>query len=141
VRILPAAANSYERQSNDEQREYGGNVYEDSNGMYSYTAASPGPPCSEDQCTHDPNPSDIPDGTTLAGLYHTHPSIPGDDGTEVSLDDVNVARDLQVPEFVATNPTGRVVMFDYNRYGSWLITGSPVPMCVAAGSRLGLDRC
>lgn len=97
-----------------EDREYAGPLYVDANGKFSYVAAFPGEICAPgEDCHSDPHPEAIPDGTELAGLYHTHG---GNSGNAVadeffSPDDKKLAKGYGVPDFLAT-PQNRVLMFD-----------------------------
>lgn len=58
------------------RREYGGNVYLDQNGVFSYTQALvEGPLCPENQncSTGSPIPDWVPDGTLKVAEAHSHP--------------------------------------------------------------------
>jgi uncharacterized Zn-binding protein involved in type VI secretion len=54
-------------QSISENREFGGNIYEHPDGGFGYTGPGRGSPTG-----FDPSSTPIPEGTTLAGDYHTH---------------------------------------------------------------------
>ena len=81
--------------------EYGGNIYRDANGVYSFTQPVAGPPCQGPSalggCEFFEDPSAIPNDTELGGIYHTHPY-----GGSFSLEDTNVADTVGVPSFVGT---------------------------------------
>jgi hypothetical protein len=77
-----AAINYINQTSQDEVREYAGEIYEDDNGIYSFTQPRPG--------TIDRswvNPNAIPKGTSFVGDYHTHPGAPGYDSENFSEQD------------------------------------------------------
>ena len=111
--------------------EYGGNIYADANGVYSFTnpnfdPASPpcdinGPPCFY---TEDPNA--IPQGTTLTGIFHTHPF-----GGIYDSEDIGVADDVGVPSFLGYppganfGPSGCIWMYTPGQVPATLLQGLP----------------
>lgn len=97
--------------------EYGGNVYANQDGTFSYTFPTSGPSCTVDtQCSYQPYPQAIPFGTTLAGLYHSHPF-----GGTWSINDTHDADQLNVPSFLGF-PSGNVCRYEPN--SSPVIAGS-----------------
>ena len=80
------------------RQEYGGDVYSDGNGLYSYTDPLPGDNiCTIDTvCSFDPTQVVDPSGTSTAGLYHTHPF----GGGITDPDDYFDSFQAQVPTFV-----------------------------------------
>lgn len=85
--------------------EYGGNIYVDANGLFSFTTPNTdptSPPCDPygSPCFYTDNPNAIPDDTTLAGIFHTHPY-----GGIFDTDDLKAADDLGVPSFLGYPPT------------------------------------
>ena len=61
--------------------------------------------------------SRIPAGSTNAGIYHTHPSVPGHDAYRFSYADVYHATHEGVPNYVE-RPDGSIMKFDYGRTSS-----------------------
>jgi hypothetical protein len=87
-----AALNYYgpsSEQSNADgnRHEYGGNLYVDQNGIYSYTGVlAIGPDCSETagKCTTGPFSNWVPDGNKIVGDWHTHPWANGSFGGPIT---------------------------------------------------------
>lgn len=66
--------------SNAEGLEYGGVIYKNWDGTYSYTAPKKGTPTSVD-------PGKCPFFKREIGTYHTHPDVPGYDSYDISMED------------------------------------------------------
>jgi hypothetical protein len=98
-----------------QNREYGGNIYEDANGVYSYNLTNVGAVCSgpDVDCGFVPQPTDIPgDSSTLDAIWHTHAGNNWfGEGEIFSTDDYNTADTIGVPSFLGT-PEGRITMYD-----------------------------
>ena len=63
---------------NGEHQEWGNAAYLDANGVYSFTESQIiGPPCDEGQGCFGEQTLAVPDGTTLAGVQHSHPWVGG----------------------------------------------------------------
>jgi hypothetical protein len=88
-------------------REYGNDIYQDQNGVYSFNEPIQGADCTIDtQCSVDPSQFTEPDGTEIMGIFHTHPF-----GGEFSYPNDYAAPDaLQVPAFLG-NPRGCIQMY------------------------------
>jgi RHS repeat-associated protein len=136
-----AGANYFWNQSTAEKREYGGTIYQDQNGIFSFGAGQVGPPCSDDPlsgCEMNIDPTIRPDGSTLFGDYHTHPGLPGRGASDFSDTDIGGLVDASAWGFLSTAPAGsRILMFNPNQYAAWLNTGTGTPVCVLQGPNLG----
>lgn len=133
-----AAALSIWQQSNSSLTEYGGNIYEDANGVFSYSPPQEAAtPCDvqAEACEMTIDSSQIPAGTTLVGDYHSHPDIPG--GSNFS--DVGPNSDIpglasaNIYGYLSTAPYGRVLKFDPGAYSIWVQGGNANPVCVLQG--------
>jgi RHS repeat-associated protein len=139
-----AAALYMEQAAIDQNREYGGAIYQDANGVYSYTQPQAGPPCDvlSDACEINIDTT-VPDGTSLVGSYHDHPDIPG--GQSFSQggpnSDIFGLANANMFGFLGTAPYGRVLMFDPNQFNLWLNNGTGNPTCVIQGPLLGGVPC
>jgi RHS repeat-associated protein len=100
-----AALRAINARSIREDREYAGRICENGDGSYIYTKPIKG-------TQEDSDPGDCPDGTTLAGSYHTHgrATSPGDYET-FSGGDITASNIDNVPEYLGT-PSGRIRVFD-----------------------------
>lgn len=76
------------------EQETAGVILKTPDGSYQYSTLAP-------QALHDKFEIHvmIPDGTTIAGIYHTHPGD-DDDAKYFSQDDLNIARKLNVPSYI-----------------------------------------
>ncbi len=91
-----------------ENLEYAGKIYINSNGTYSYTVPVRGE-------EHRSKPGPIPEGTKLAGRYHTHGADnDGYDDQNFSDADKDNSIRHKVPSFLGT-PNGEVKKFDPNK--------------------------
>lgn len=92
-------------QSIKEGKEYGGKIYENDDGTYSYTPPNPGTKDSVD-------PGSVPPGRKDAGTYHTHGSNdPGYDNENFSQDDIDYFEGSGEPGYVGT-PSGDTKKYD-----------------------------
>jgi len=119
--------------------ESGGVLYHtNSNGQYSFVLPDAGT-----RGIYSYDPTSIPDGTTYAGFYHTHPNPR--DGSHINEQFSGVAimnwgmrlENLAYPNYLGT-AQGRILMFDPQQFGT-LPTG-----CVLVGSpvaSLSIPRC
>ena len=118
-------------------KEYSGNLYEDQNGVYSYTTPDPG---HEDDSPF--NPRNIPAGTTYVGSYHDHGAFLAASDENFSpngcngghLCDLGLAMSRLNPggaPFFLGTPSGRVEVFYPSQAGSLpfgcVLVGSAVP--------------
>lgn len=107
--------------------EYGGIIYKNANGTYSFT--TPGTSEQQDQITLDP--TDIPDGTTYAGFYHDHPGSEDQAGAFSSTDQyIEGMNQINwgFPTYVGG--AGRISMYDpFNPFflNGCVLIGPPVP--------------
>lgn len=87
-------------------REYGNDIYQDQNGVYSFNEPVPGPDCTINTlCSVSPRDFSEPDDTEIVGLFHTHPF-----GGDFSSADISAADKVQVPSFLG-NPQGCIVVY------------------------------
>jgi len=136
-----AAALYYWKLSDSQQREYGGTIYLDANGIYSFGQPQIGPSCDVQSggCGIFISLA-VPSGTTLVGDYHTHPGF-GQGASDFSnVDTENLIRN-SLFGFLGTAPFGRVVMFDPNRYSAFMAGGNVPPVCVLQGPGFGVPPC
>ena len=124
--------------SNAEQREYGGNAYQE-NGIFSFSEGQQGDPCTYTGCTLNINTQDIPAGADLLGTYHTHPDI-GQGASLFSSVDIegDMTNNPPLYDFIGTGSIDagytQVIMFDPTRYTTFMSTaGAPPPVCVLVG--------
>jgi len=135
-----AAVTSLEGPSIAQNREFGGVVYEDANGVFSYSNPQPGAVCSGGGSCEVNFDANNPEGTTYLATYHTHPNTSG--AQEFSAQDINSDIDNNVFGFLGTPPKGRVLMFNpgllvqFNTFG-----GGASPICVLQGPLLGGTSC
>jgi hypothetical protein len=95
--------------------EYGGRVFQTGPHKFGYTSAvTQGHASDVDVDDGAPEGSRIPAGSTNAGIYHTHPSVPGHDAYSFSYADVYNAHHEGVPNYVE-RPDGSIMKFDFNR--------------------------
>lgn len=127
-----AAALQYEKASIQEKREYGGTVYVDANGIFSYSEADVGPVCLESgsTCEDTIDLENHPSGTVVVASYHTHPDEWG--GYSFSTLDITQDDAFGLIGFLGTPPVGRVLMYDPSQ--------SP-PICSLRGPAQGLLKC
>jgi RHS repeat-associated protein len=92
------AVNDVLPQTHHNTVEYGGIIYQNSDGTYSYTAPISGTPTSLPGFWQIP----IPTGTSKSGWYHTHPYVPGYDGQHFSPSDQYISNHLNGSDL---NPT------------------------------------
>jgi uncharacterized protein RhaS with RHS repeats len=98
-----AAISDINYKSIQDHVEYGGRIYRNPNGSYSYTAPIMG---NIDSVSHGPN---IPN---RAGLYHTHGAFdPGYDNENFSPDDERIATNANEPSYLGT-PSGVIKKFN-----------------------------
>lgn len=110
-----AALDAINKESNREGVEYGGRVVKMGDGKYKYTlAVTQGHADSVDVDNGGKEGSRIPAGSTNAGIYHTHPEVPGHDAYRLSYADVYHAKQEGVPNYVE-RPDGSIMKFDYSR--------------------------
>ncbi len=113
-----AALDAINKQSDREGVEYGGRVVQLGKNKFKYTlAVTQGDPTGVDVDAGGAEGSRIPAGSTNAGIYHTHPSVPGHDAYRFSYDDVYHATHEGVPNYVE-RPDGSIMKFDYSRTSS-----------------------
>jgi hypothetical protein len=63
---------------NGQHQEWGNTTYQDANGVYSFTESQViGPPCDEGQGCQGEQTLEVPDGTLLVGVQHSHPWVGG----------------------------------------------------------------
>ncbi len=121
--------------------EYGGVVYQNADGTYSYSAPQMGEPCNSDaqSCELSIGPN-APVGTTIVGDYHTHPNLPG--GGDFSNLDITTLVDNNFYGFLSTAPSGRTLMFSPINYALWSngMPGPP-PVCALVGPLMGVSGC
>ena len=124
-------------------REYGGTVYVDSTGIYSYNTPTAGDPCdlSNQTCTDNFN-QDIPDDATGLAIYHDHP-LPGQTNFSSTgmPNDVNTLMSWGLPGYLATLPMGRVIYFDPHQYARSYFDPNATPVCFIQGPSLGVPAC
>ena len=138
-------ASAAELAADNIMREYGQPVYTLA-GVYSYSDLQAGEPCDPvtGACPLSIDASAIPEAATTVGLAHDHPGI-GYGAYEFSevgpnADITNLSR-AGYYGFLATQPPGRVLMFDPNRYNNWLTPGAPPPVCVLQAPTMGGTPC
>jgi hypothetical protein len=132
--------------SNSTKTEYGGAIYLDSNDVYSFTQQI-GQPCDvQNESCEISIDLNVPSDTTLVGVYHTHPDIPG--GENFSQVDINAMIPQpggQFPNglygFLSTSPFGRVLMFNPAAFQTWVTNGTGNPVCVMRGPSSGIPTC
>jgi hypothetical protein len=127
-----AATLYYEHQGVKKQREPGGLLYEDQNGIFSYQRAIWGPPMNDNGGQVDPNMYlPVPNGTGEVGEYHDHVFI----GDSHSFDGDLSNPPQPTPEYVA-DPAGLVFkIFGQDDLGFRRI-------CVLVGNQWeGIDNC
>ncbi len=113
-----AALDVVNKTSDAEHVEYGGRVVQFGPHKYAYTlAVTQGDPTGVDVDAGGKEGSRIPAGSTNAGIYHTHPSVPGHDAYRFSYADVYHATHEGVPNYVE-RPDGSIMKFDYGRTSS-----------------------
>jgi len=149
VQAAGAAAASATAQGQNDKHEYWSNIYQDDNGLYSYSALQQGPLCQVGQnCHWSPDYNDHPG--TLVGGAHNHPANFGSEefsqrpsmyqGRQISGDiDVYLSFTPQLYGFLLTrsNPT-RILMFDPNAFQTWFASGVSNPICVLVGVSHGV---
>jgi len=97
-----AGALYYWKSSDNDRREYGGTIYEDRNGVFSFGEGQIGPPCAADSlggCEMTIRGNIRPKGTILIGDYHTHPDL-GQGASDFSKTDVEGLADAHAWGFV-----------------------------------------
>ena len=110
-----AALDSVNGKSDKQGVEYGGRVFQAGPHKFGYTlGVTQGHPADVDVDNGGAEGSRIPSGSTNAGIYHTHPSVPGHDPYRFSYADVYNARHEGVPNYVE-RPDGSIMKFDFNR--------------------------
>lgn len=113
-----AALDGINKESNVEESEYGGRIVKMGDGKYKYTLpVTQGHPDAVNVDDGGKEGSRIPTGSSNAGIYHTHPDIPGQDPYRFSYADVYHAKQEGVPNYVE-RPDGSIMKFDYNRTSS-----------------------
>jgi len=86
--------------------EYGGRIYQNADGTFSFTApqtfsqSDPDIP-NRDCCFDIYSLVDAPRGTIAVGSYHTHPVEPNANQAEFSIDDKNVSTEEKLPAYLA----------------------------------------
>jgi RHS repeat-associated protein len=128
-------------------REYGTPIYTQG-GVYSFSVLQQGPPCDLDTGACGPWGIDvtaIPGGATTVGLGHDHP---GTGFGAYSFSDSDVGNDIDTYinggywGAVATQPPGRVLIFNPNAYGRYVNGQSNTPpICVWQGPLMGGVPC
>ena len=128
-------------------REYATPIYTQA-GVYSFSLLQQGPPCDLDTGACGPWGIDvtaIPDGATTVGLAHDHPGTGfgaysfSDSGTG---NDIDTYIDGGYWGAVATQPPGRVLIFNPNAYRPYVNGQSNTPpICVWQGPLMGGGRC
>jgi hypothetical protein len=119
-RAATAALNAIFKKSEKEHAEYGGRIYLNSNGRYSYTSpATQGNATTVDVDAGGPEGSRIPAGTTNAGIYHTHETVPGYNQDQFSAADAQMAVREHVPSYIET-PGGLIHEIDGTNATSYL---------------------
>lgn len=88
-----------------EDHEYAGVIYRRLDGSYCYTV-----PVSNGSDENFRIQVQIPTGSKLAGLYHTHPAFPESD--QFSESDINVAKAMHLPSFIKIIASGEIKLFD-----------------------------
>lgn len=88
-----------------EDHEYAGGIYKRQDGSYCYTV-----PVSNGSDENFRIQVQIPTGSKLAGLYHTHPAFPESD--QFSESDINVAKAMHLPSFIKIIASGEIKLFD-----------------------------
>jgi hypothetical protein len=125
-------------------REYGAPVYSVGD-VYSFGFLQAGPPCDPEAgpCTVDIDTSAIPDWATTIGLAHDHPGTYADwyDFSNVDIDTLAPPTGPALYGFLATEPVGRVLMFDPNLYANWMQPGAQAPVCALQGPLMGVQSC
>lgn len=91
--------------SGQEDHEYAGVVYRRLDGSYCYSV-----PVSNGSDENFRIQVQLPKGSKLAGLYHTHPIFPESD--QFSESDINVAKAMHLPSFIKIIATGEIKLFD-----------------------------
>jgi hypothetical protein len=88
--------------------------------------------------------SAIPDLATVVGLAHDHPGTYEGWYEFTDSGPVNDIKTLSTGGyygFLATEPAGRVLMFDPNKYANWMAPGAPSPVCYLKGPGMGVVPC
>lgn len=100
-----AAGLSIASVAGQEDHEYAGVIYKSADGSYCYTT-----PVSNGSDENFNIQAQIPTGSKLAGLFHTHPAFPESD--QFSEADINVAKAMHLPSFIKIIASGEIKLFD-----------------------------
>src|SRR5208337_2090230 len=115
-----AALNKIFGKSEKEHVEYGGRIYKNSDGTYSYTTAvTQHQTTAVDVDAGGADGSRIPAGKTNAGIYHTHETVPGYNADQFSVADAQHAVHEHVPNYIET-PAGLTHEIDATHATSYL---------------------